>query len=326
MFEMPGRRVLPDCLTNTSSILQGLTLGLQSGALYAVIAIGYTLVYGVLELLNFAHSEIFMSGAFAATFVGNHFLGEDGATPTGGRAVLVIAASLIAAMVIAGLIAVLMERVAYRPLRKSGAPRLAALIAAIGVSLIISNAARIRYGADAQSFPALMKSQQMFSVGTVQVNNKMVLTVVAAIFLLAFLDFFVNLTKTGKGIRAVAQDAETAGLMGVNIDRIIAITFLVGGLLGGAAGMLQGLVFGSIRFNMGFIPGLKAFTAAVLGGIGNIRGAMLGGILLGLFENLGTICIPDGVRWKDALAFIVLVLVLMIRPTGILGQKVAERA
>jgi branched-chain amino acid transport system permease protein len=318
-------------LTEAPRILQGLTLGLQSGALYAVIAIGYTLVYGVLELLNFAHSEIFTTGAFAATFVGAAFLSEEGGAPTGGAAILAIALALVAAMVAAGIIAVLMERVAYRPLRKSGAPRLAALIAAIGVSLIISNAMRIRYGANALQFPNLMPSAKVFDLGfigvpQVQVSNKMLLTIVAAIILLTFLDFFVNKTRTGKGIRAVAQDAETAGLMGVNIDRIIAITFLVGGLLGGAAGMLQGLVFGSVRFNMGFIPGLKAFTAAVLGGIGNIRGAMLGGILLGLFENLGTICIPDGVRWKDALAFLVLVLVLMIRPTGILGEKVAERA
>ena len=317
---------MPDCLTNGPAIMQGITLGLQSGALYAVIAIGYTLVYGVLELLNFAHSEIFTTGAFAATFVGGAILGEDGAAGSAGGTILALAGAVVAAMAAAGIIAVLMERVAYRPLRKSGAPRLAALIAAIGVSLVISNALRIRYGANALSFPELLRSQRVFSIGNVQVNNKMLLTIIAAVVLLAFLDFFVNQTKTGKGIRAVAQDAETAGLMGVNIDRIIAITFLIGGLLGGAAGMLQGMVFGSVRFNMGFIPGLKAFTAAVLGGIGNIRGAMLGGILLGLFENLGTICIPNGVRWKDALAFIVLVLVLMIRPTGILGQKVAERA
>ena len=317
---------MPDCLTDTPRIVQGLILGLQSGALYAVIAIGYTLVYGVLELLNFAHSEIFMTGAFAAAFVGGSFLDEAGAAPTGGQAVIALVAALGGAMAAAGLIAVLMERVAYRPLRKSGAPRLAALIAAIGVFLIISNAMRIRYGANALQFPDLLPSRQVFAIGNVQVNNKAILVVVAAIALLAFLDFFVEKTKTGKGIRAVAQDAETAGLMGVNIDRIVAITFLVGGILGGAAGMLQGLVFGSVRFNMGFIPGLKAFTAAVLGGIGNIRGAMLGGVLLGLFENLGTLCIPNGVRWKDALAFVVLVLVLMIRPTGILGQKVAERA
>lgn len=316
---------MPDCLTDTPRILQGLALGLQSGALYAVIAIGYTLVYGVLELLNFAHSEIFMTGAYAAAFVGATFL-VDGAPPTGGTRIVALGAAVLAAMAVGGIIAVLMERVAYRPLRKSGAPRLAALIAAIGVFLLLSNAVRIRYGANALQFPNLMPSQQVFAIGNVQVNNKMVLVIVSAIVLLAFLDFFVNKTRVGKGIRAVAQDAETAGLMGVNIDRIVAITFLVGGILGGAAGMLQGLVFGSVRFNMGFIPGLKAFTAAVLGGIGNIRGAMLGGILLGLFENLGTLCIPNGVRWKDALAFIVLVLVLMIRPTGILGAKVAERA
>ncbi len=316
---------MPDCLTNTVGITQGVVLGLQSGALYAVIAIGYTLVYGVLELLNFAHSEIFMTGGYAAAFVGGAFLAERG-PQTGAGLVLAFLAALIPAMLMGGLVAVLMERVAYRPLRKAGAPRLAALIAAIGVSLVLSNAARIRYGANATQFPNLLETRQVFSIGVVQVNNKIILTIVAAVILLGFLDFFVNKTKTGKGIRAVAQDAETAGLMGVNIDRIIAITFLVGGLLGGAAGMLQGLVFGSVRFNMGFIPGLKAFTAAVLGGIGNIRGAMLGGILLGLLENLGTLCIPNGARWKDVFAFTVLVLVLMIRPTGILGQKAAERA
>jgi branched-chain amino acid transport system permease protein len=306
-------------LTNTVGITQGVVLGLQSGALYAVIAIGYTLVYGVLELLNFAHSEIFMTGGYAAAFVGGAFLAERG-PQTGAGLVLAFLAALIPAMLMGGLVAVLMERVAYRPLRKAGAPRLAALIAAIGVSLVLSNAARIRYGANATQFPNLLETRQVFSIGVVQVNNKIILTIVAAVILLGFLDFFVNKTKTGKGIRAVAQDAETAGLMGVNIDRIIAITFLVGGLLGGAAGMLQGLVFGSVRFNMGFIP------AAVLGGIGNIRGAMLGGILLGLLENLGTLCIPNGARWKDVFAFTVLVLVLMIRPTGILGQKAAERA
>lgn len=316
---------MPECLTNTPVIIQGVILGLQSGALYAVIAIGYTLVYGVLELLNFAHSEIFMTGAFASTFVGAAYLGERGAQ-SGAGLVLALLIALVPAMLLAGLVAVLMERVAYRPLRKGGAPRLAALISAIGVSLLISNAARIRYGANALQFPNIMSTRTVFTVGGVGVNNKTLLIVVVAIALLAFLDVFVNHTRTGKGIRAVAQDAETAGLMGVNIDRIIAITFLIGGILGGAAGMLQGLVFGSVRFNMGFIPGLKAFTAAVLGGIGSIRGAMLGGLLLGLFENLATLCISNGARWKDVLAFIVLVAVLMIRPTGILGAKVAERA
>ena len=235
---------MPDCLTDTPRIVQGLVLGLQSGALYAVIAIGYTLVYGVLELLNFAHSEIFMSGAFTATFVGRNFLQDEGG-PLGGTAVALLA-TLAAAMVIAGMLAMLIERVAYRPLRKSGAPRLAALIAAMGLFLIMSNAARIRYGANALQFPNLLPTREVFRVANVVVNNKMLIVIVSAIILLAFLDFFVNKTKTGKGIRAVAQDAETAGLMGVNIDRIVAITFLVGGLLGGAAGMLQGMVFLSL--------------------------------------------------------------------------------
>jgi branched-chain amino acid transport system permease protein len=316
---------LPDCLTNTNGLIQSFTLGLQSGALYAVIAIGYTLVYGVLGLLNFAHSEIFMTGGYAAVFAGTWWLGDRG-PQTGGSLVVGLLFALLAAMVLAGGTAVLMERVAYRPLRLHGAPRLAALIAAIGVSLLISNAARIRYGANPIQFPPILSTYPVFNIGNVVVNNKTLLTVAAAVVLLVLLDFFVNKTRTGKGIRAVAQDAETAGLMGVNINRIVAITFLVGGVLGGAAGMLQAMVFGSVKFDMGFIPGLKAFTAAVLGGIGNIRGAMLGGILLGLFENFGALCVPSGARWKDVLAFSVLVLVLMVRPTGILGAKVAERA
>jgi branched-chain amino acid transport system permease protein len=309
-------------------LIQSLVLGLQSGALYAVIAIGYTLVYGVLELLNFAHSEIFMTGGYGAVFVGGAYLTRfgDGGPFTGTALVIALIVAVLPAMLLGGLTAVLMERVAYRPLRLHGAPRLAALITAIGVSLVISNAALIRYGAAPIQFPPIMATQRVFNMGPVQVNNKQLLVVAAAIVMLAFLDWFVGKTKTGKGIRAVAQDAETAGLMGVNIDRIIAITFFVGGILGGAAGMLQGLVFNSVRFNMGFIPGLKAFTAAVLGGIGNIRGAMLGGVLLGLFENFGALCVPSGARWKDVLAFGVLVLVLMVRPTGILGAKVAERA
>lgn len=305
--------------------MQSLVLGLQSGALYAVIAIGYTLVYGVLGLLNFAHSEIFMTGAFTATFVGAAFL-ADGGPQTGGALAVSLIAMLIPAMLLAGLMAVLMERVAYRPLRVHGAPRLAALITAIGVSLLISNAALVRYGAEQIQFPNVMSTQTVFSISGVVITNKQILTLVTAFALLALLDVFVSRTRIGKGIRAVAQDAETAGLMGVNIDRTVAITFLIGGLLGGAAGMLQGLVFNTIRFNMGFIPGLKAFTAAVLGGIGNIRGAMLGGILLGLFENFGALCVPDGARWRDVLAFGVLIAVLMTRPTGILGAKTAERA
>ena len=316
---------MPDCLSNANGVIQSLVLGLQSGALYAVIAIGYTLVYGVLELINFAHSEIFMVGGFASVFSASMYLGDR--TEQGGLSLVAgLLFSLVVAMIAAGLMAVLIERVAYRPLRKSGAPRLAALISAIGVSLVISNAALIRYGARDLQYPRLLKSQILFKIGNVSVNNKAVITIVAAIVLLVFLDFFVNKTKTGKGIRAVAQDAETAGLMGVNIDRIIAVTFLVGGVLGGAAGMINALVFGNVVFNMGFIPGLKAFTAAVLGGIGNIRGAMLGGFLLGLFENFGALCVPQGARWKDVLAFSVLVIVLMVRPTGILGAKVAERA
>jgi branched-chain amino acid transport system permease protein len=309
--------------------------GLRSGAIYAMIALGYTMVYGVLQLLNFAHSEVFMIGTFAGLYtIKTMFrVGPNGVGPI--FMIAVLAGAIVMGAIASGITAVVMERVAYRPLRRRGASRLAYLITAIGVSLTLSNLFLLLDGnkhlgipvawppiggAAGVQYPPTIQHTQVFSVLGVPVDRPTVLVVVVALVMLVVLDLFVHRTRTGKGIRAVAQDPETASLMGVNVDRIIVITFLVGGLMAGVAGVLYGVFFGQAQFNIGFVPGIKAFTAAVLGGIGNIRGAMLGGLLLGLIENFGVACI--GAQWQTVIAFIVLVGVLMFRPTGLLGEQV----
>ncbi|MDP8976143.1 MAG: branched-chain amino acid ABC transporter permease [Actinomycetota bacterium] len=297
--------------------------GLTLGAIYALIALGYTLVYGVLRLINFAHSEIFMIGVFASLFA-VHALGIDAGDPA--KTGFVLAASLLVVMVVAmlasGAAAVVMERVAYRPLRRRGAPRLAALITAVGISLFLQELFAIRYGREVLGFPRLMEKRQLFELWGANVRTDKVLVLVSALLLMLALDRFVARTRLGRGIRATAQDSETAALMGVNIDRVIMLTFLLGGLLAGAAGTLYGLFFEAARYNIGFLPGIKAFTAAVLGGIGNIRGALAGGLLLGLLENWGSAVL--GGEWKDVFAFTVLVVVLMFRPTGLLGESLGR--
>jgi len=277
----------------------------------------------VLRLINFAHSEIFMMGVFASLFA-MHALGIDAGDPakTGfvlGASLLVV---MVVAMVVSGLAAVIMERVAYRPLRRRGAPRLAALITAVGISLFLQELFAVRYGREVLGFPRLMEKRQLFEVGGANVRTDKVLVLVSALLLMLTLDRFVARTRLGRGIRATAQDSETAALMGVNIDRVIMLTFLLGGLLAGAAGTLYGVFFEAARYNIGFLPGIKAFTAAVLGGIGNIRGALAGGLLLGLLENWGSTVL--GGEWKDVFAFTVLVLVLMFRPTGLLGESLGR--
>jgi branched-chain amino acid transport system permease protein len=281
------------------------------------------LVYGVLRLINFAHSEIFMIGVFASLFA-MHALGIDAGDPakTGfvlGGSLLVV---MVVAMVASGLTAVIMERVAYRPLRRRGAPRLAALITAVGISLFLQELFAIRYGREVLGFPRLLEKRQLFELGGASVRTDKVLVILSALLLMLALDRFVDRTRLGRGIRATAQDPETAALMGVNIDRVIMLTFLLGGLLAGAAGTLYGVFFEAARYNIGFLPGIKAFTAAVLGGIGNIRGALAGGLLLGLLENWGSTVL--GGEWKDVFAFTVLVLVLMFRPTGLLGESLGR--
>ncbi len=280
-------------------------------------------MYGVLKLINFAHSEIFMIGVFASLFA-LHGLGvEGGDTPkTGVALAATLVVVVLVAMAASGLTAVVLERVAYRPLRRRGAPRLAALITAIGVSLFLQELFAVRYGRDLLGFPRVLEKRQLLEVAGADVRVDKVLVIVAALALMIALDRFMAQSRLGRGIRATAQDPETAALMGVNIDRVVVLTFLLGGLLAGAAGTMYGVFFEAARYNIGFLPGIKAFTAAVLGGIGNIRGALLGGLLLGLLENWGATVL--GGEWKDVFAFTVLVLVLMFRPTGLLGESLAK--
>jgi len=295
--------------------------GIANGFLYALIALGYTLVYGVLQLINFAHSEVFMSGGFAGYFVLNAVIGNS--HPSGMDSVLLVILGTAAGAVGGATIAYLLERVAYRPLRRRKAPRLAFLISAIGASYFLYNLAGKEFGRNAVSMPAAYTNGTVFTVFGAQVQTYYVVIAIAAMIMLLVLDRIVAATRLGRGIRAVAQDAETASLMGVNIDRVIAQTFILGGILGGAAGFLFGLNSGVV-YSMGFTPALKAFTAAVLGGIGNIRGAMLGGLVLGVAENMGVICAPT--EWRDVVAFGILVAVLIIRPTGILGERLGRSA
>ncbi len=299
--------------------------GLANGFLYALIALGYTLVYGVLQLINFAHSEVFMSGGFGGLFVLNWAIGRG--HPSGVASVWFVLIGLLAGALAGGATAFVLERVAYRPLRRRHAPKLAFLISAIGMSYFLFNFAGKEFGRDARSMTAPFTNtptKPVFRIGGAAVTAYDLVIAVAAIAMLVMLDRLVNSTRLGQGIRAVAQDADTAGLMGVDINRVISQTFIIGGLLGGAAGFLFGLGPAGVSYSMGFTPGLKAFTAAVLGGIGNIRGAMLGGMLLGVIENLSAPCF--GASWVDVVSFFILVLVLLVRPTGILGERLGRSA
>jgi branched-chain amino acid transport system permease protein len=295
--------------------------GLANGFLYGMVAIGYTLVYGVLRLINFAHSEVFMSGGFGAYFVLRAVMGTG--TPNGLGTVGYIVLGIVAGGITGSLVAFAIERVAYRPLRRRNAPKLAYLISAIGASYFLFNLAGKEFGRYTDMIPQPYVNQPVFSVFGASVTTYNVVILVAGTVMLVILDLLVNRTKLGRGVRAVAQDAETASLMGVNIDRTIVLTFLIGGFLGGAAGYLFALNTGAI-FTMGFTPALKAFTAAVLGGIGNLRGAMLGGLLLGVFESLSTPFV--GSAFMNVVSFGVLVVILLIRPTGILGERLGRAA
>jgi branched-chain amino acid transport system permease protein len=250
-----------------------------------------------------------------------HALGVTG-PETGFVLIGVLLLSLVAGMAASSVTAVLLERVAYRPLRRRGAGRLAALISAIGASFFLQEVFGLRYGRDLLPFPRVMKKTTWFTIGGGSVRNDKVLVVVAAIVMMIVLDRFVNGTRLGRGIRATAQDPETAVLMGVNIDRVVVVTFMLGGLMAGVAAMLYGLRFENTQYIAGFLPGIKAFTAAVLGGIGNLRGALLGGLALGLVETYGASVF--GSQWRDVIAFVVLVVVLMFRPTGLLGEALSK--
>jgi len=294
--------------------------GLAKGSIYALIALGYTLVYGVLKLINFAHSEVFMIGTFAVLGVWN-LLGADGSEGVGMTLVL-LAVGLLAGALASGATAVAVERVAYRRLRRMNAPPLIFLITAIGLSLVLSETFGIWQGRLIVGMPTLVEQKVAFSIAGTDVTNTQLITVVAALVMMFALDQFINRTRYGRGVRAVAQNPDAAALMGVNKDRVIMLIFLLGGLLAGAAALLYAIRYGNTRFNVGFILGLKAFTAAVLGGIGNLRGALLGGLLLGVVEVYAATLTQS--NWEDVAAFVVLVVVLLFRPTGLLGESLGR--
>lgn len=355
--------------------------GVALGLIYALIALGYTMVYGVLRLINFAHSEIFMVGTFGVLISLTQVFGinlfEDGEYPyrSGIALVMILIGSTVAAMVVSGAGAVVLERTAYRPLRGAGdtfgavvlafltgliasflftdsmmtnlmiaavitgplavvyvrifrkgrqAPRLAFLISAIGASMAVAEAVAT-WGRDERVMyktPRVLEKKVLFNFFGADVRIDYVIVALGAILMMTSLLLFVNRTRLGRGIRAVAQDAETARILGVNVNSVILVTFLLGGAMAGGAAMMFTLVYDQTRFNIGFLLGVKSFTAAVLGGIGNIKGALLGGIVLGLAENYGSAIF--GGQWKDVIAFIVLLVVLMFRPTGILGESLGK--
>lgn len=351
--------------------------GLTQGAIYALVALGYTLVYGVLRLINFAHSEVFMVGTFAAVLaLRSAGLGADEAVPAAPALVGYLLLAVLAAGAASGVTAVVVERVAYRPLRqgdasvlilvlgavglltigdarpggwpasvlaaavlaavlpmalrwerrtrsqRGGAPTLVFLISAIGMSFVLSETFGLWLGRDNVRVGNLIAPQPVVEVGGLRIDDRQLLIVASAVTMMVALDRFLQRTRLGRGLRAVAQNPDVAALMGVNADRVITLTFLLGGLMAGVAAVLYDLQFGITRYDAGFLLGIKAFTAAVLGGIGNPRGALLGGLLLGLAENWGSAMV--GTQWRDVVAFVFLVLVLMFRPTGILGESVGR--
>jgi branched-chain amino acid transport system permease protein len=300
---------------------QQLVNGTVLGATYGLIALGYTMVYGIIQLINFAHGEVFMVGAFGGLAAYRYWIPDSWTA----HAFIALPLVMLVAIAVAVAVAVAMERLAYRPLRN--APRLAPLITAIGVSIVLQELVRLFYpgGRRQQPFPKLI-SAGTFDVAGVTIAWVSVFVVFTALGLMVALQLFVKTTRLGKAMRATSQDPETARLMGINIDRVIVLTFVLGAALAGVAGVMQGMRFAQIDFRIGFLAGLKAFTAAVLGGIGNISGAMLGGFLLGIVETLATQYVPHGSSWKDVWAFLVLIAVLVFRPGGLLGERVTSRA
>jgi branched-chain amino acid transport system permease protein len=296
--------------------------GIAQGSVYALIALGYTLVYGVLFMINFAHGDVFMSGAMTAFFVARTF-GQSGFLNQ--NPVVALAIIFAVSMLTSMIVAVVLERIAYRPLRR--APRLVPLITAIGASLFISNSVRGLYGERVQPYPQVDVLAGRVDLFGVPILKTQLMVIGAAVFLMVVLVYFVERTRTGRAMRAVSEDKDVAALMGINVDRIIVTTFAIGGLLAGAAGILYALIYGQVDWFMGFLPGIKAFTAAVLGGIGNIGGAMVGGLTLGILENVGPPLLLSGAgvpsvnQLRDVIAFTVLVLVLIFRPNGILGSN-----
>ncbi|MDR2825565.1 MAG: branched-chain amino acid ABC transporter permease [Deltaproteobacteria bacterium] len=295
---------------------QQLTNGLAVGGIYALIALGYTMVYGVLKLINFAHGDLFTLGAYLGmTFLVSFALsGQVGPAP----AVIIMVLMVMGCVALSGY---LLERVAYRPLRNT--PRLTAVVSALGASIFLQNAIMLFYGPNYEVYPDDLRVSASVNLLGLDIPVMRIIMFAASVFLMVILYLFTQKTKTGTAIRAVATDQAAARLMGIDVNRIISLVFMIGPALGGAAGVLLGLYYGQIRYDMGTMYGLKAFIAAIIGGIGNIPGAMLGGILLGVLEAMGAAYIAPA--WKDALAFLILIIILIFRPTGILGEKTAEK-
>ncbi|MCK6210172.1 branched-chain amino acid ABC transporter permease [Georgenia sp. EYE_87] len=296
-------------------MLQLVVDGLFVGSFYALVALGYSMVYGIIKLLNFAHGDVYMVGAFAGFLL---FSTVTGLVASGGLMSLLLV--LLVAMVLTGLLGVFVERVAYRPLR--GSPRLAVLITAVGVSFILEYGVRQIMGPNPRVYPVRLTGETFNLLGARITLPQLILFAVAGLLMVA-LNFLVMRSRDGRAMRAIALDPQAAKLMGVNVDRVISRTFFIGSALAGAAGVMAGAYYGTVDFLMGFVIGLKAFTAAVIGGIGNLYGAMLGGILLGLLESFGTSFL--GGEWRDVFSFACLILFLSLRPTGILGARVVER-
>jgi branched-chain amino acid transport system permease protein len=297
---------------------QQLINGLSLGGIYALIALGYTMVYGIIELINFAHGDVYTLGTFFSLAILT-LLGVDSVVH-GPALVGVLAITILGAMILCGLTGVIIERLAYRRLRN--APKLAPLITAIGMSFILENLMLYWRGPSPVPFPQVIPNPQ-FALGAVTVQAKQIIVVLLAVVLMIVLQTFVYNTRLGKAMRATAQDKDAAQLMGIDINTTIALTFLIGSALAGAAGFVSGMYYGSTWFFNGFAAGLKAFTAAVLGGIGNLAGAMLGGFLIGLIEAMTTQFISD--QWSNVVVFSVLVLVLIFRPSGLLGESLPNK-
>lgn len=297
-------------------LLQQLINGLCVGGIYALIALGYTMVYGILKLINFAHGDLFTIGAYLGlTLLTSLALAEHIGPVTG---------IVVLSLMVMGLVAVLgvvLERVAYRPLRHS--PRLSAVVSALGASIFFQNAVMLVYGARFQVYPQDLLPKVALNILGLYVPLVRVMILVASLIMMLALYLFIQKTTIGAAIRAVAIDQKAAQLMGINVNAVITLVFVIGPALGGFAGLLVGLLYGQIKFTMGWVYGLKAFTAAILGGIGNIPGAMVGGLILGVIEALGAAYLS--IAWKDAIAFLVLILILIVRPTGLLGERVAEK-
>lgn len=295
---------------------QQLTNGLAVGGIYALIALGYTMVYGVLKLINFAHGDLFTIGAYLGLTLLTAFGLTDSLGALGG--VLVLA---LMVMGLVALIGYLLERVAYRPLRQS--PRLSAVVSALGASIFFQNAVMLIYGARFRVYPHDILPRTSVTILGLDVPVMRIIMFATSLVLMYALYYLTHKTRTGTAIRAAAIDQGAAKLMGIDVNRVVALVFLIGPALGGVAGLMVGLYYGQVNFTMGWMYGLKAFTAAILGGIGNIPGAMLGGLLLGVIEALGAAYIS--IAWKDAISFGVLILILIVRPTGLLGERVADK-